>query len=69
MKIIEIVTLRAAYDFTKGSKKFVKLSEIQAVCLPKKAPKQGWTYFGNWSKVKPYFHGDGSGYGDKDGSY
>lgn len=59
MKTIEIVTLKAAYDVLAFPRpKYVNLRELQTMCLPQKNThaKQGWTFIGDWRKVRPYFH-------------
>lgn len=55
-----LITLKAAHDFlsSEQSSKFTNLASIQQLIAgPTKSKKQGWTYYGDWSKVSPIFHG------------
>ena len=56
MKAIGMVTVKSAYNTFKGNdRKSMPLAELQEICLPKRPPKQGWTFYGNGKVIKECF--------------
>lgn len=60
-KCINIVTMKAANDKIirdNGLKRhsFVSLGDLQALCVNRPAPKQGWSFVGEWEHVRRYYY-------------
>jgi len=57
MKNVNMITMRAAYDhLAKSGDKYIKLGDIQEMCVPPIERRQKWSFKGNWKNaIQPIY--------------